>query len=229
MAMVAGLFVGALAGWSSRAPDVQSISSPPAGNAPALWVEPRWASIAKQGSAEEQVRYALLQAPRDEWAAAWLAVPGNYHNSRELVSKAYTQLARTWYRLDDVDALRILGSELEAWDKAQSRDKDLVAVIETAIHLRTGDLKAVAESFNSLTPDGLKGMDDPTLLALRLEICSDARQGAIKSGNPVLADSFRRALRILALRLDRLEVVDPPPANAKKANPAAKAESRPSG
>ena len=226
--MAAGLIVGALAGWSSRAPDVQSIRSEPAGNAPALWVDPRWSTIAKQPSPEDQVRYALLAAPRDEWAAAWLAVPGHYHQSRELVSRAYTQLARTWYRLDDVEALRILGSELAAWDKAQTRDKDLVAVIKTAIDMRTADLKAVAESFNNLTPDGVRVMDDPTLVALRLEVCSDALQGALKSGNQTLAEPLRKALRTLAWRLDRLEVVDPAAVKAR-ANPAGKAALRSSG
>jgi eukaryotic-like serine/threonine-protein kinase len=227
VAMAAGLCVGALSGWSSRAPDVQSIRSEPAGNIPALWVDPRWSTIPKQASPEDQVRYALLRAPSDEWAAAWLAVPGHYHQSHELVSRAYTQLARTWYRLDDVEALGILGSELAGWEKAQSRDKDLVAVIKTAIHLRTGDLKAVAESFNNLT--GVREMDDPTLVALRLEICSDALQGALKSGNQTLAEPLRRALRTLALRLDRLEVVDPSPAGTKRANPAGGAESRSNG
>ncbi len=58
--------------------------------------------------------------------------------------------------------------------RLRARDKDLIAVIKTAIDMRTGDLKAVAESFNNLTPDGMKEMDDPTLVALRLEICLDA-------------------------------------------------------
>ncbi|MGP0062087.1 MAG: protein kinase domain-containing protein [Isosphaeraceae bacterium] len=228
-AVATGLFAGALAGWSARAPDIQSNATEPAAKLPALWVEPRWNAVAKQASAEDQMRYALLRAPIDEWAAAWLAVPGYYQHSRELVSKAYTQLARVWYRLDDVGALEILASELAAWEKAQARDKDLAAFIKTAIDMRTGDLKAVAESFGKLTPDGLRVMDDPTLLALRLEVCSDALQVAQKSGNQTLAEPLRKALRTLAWRLDRLEVVDPAPANSKRANPARKAESHSNG
>ena len=71
-AVAAGLFGGAMYGWSSRAPDVQSIRTEPAAAAPALWVEPRWRTIPQQTSPEEQVRYALLRAratsgPRRGW------------------------------------------------------------------------------------------------------------------------------------------------------------------
>jgi eukaryotic-like serine/threonine-protein kinase len=229
LAMAIGLVGGALSGWSARFPDVLSIATPSAEQAPALWIEPRWSTIAKQASAEDQVRYASLRAPRDEWAAAWLAVPGRYPHSHELVSKAYTQLARIWYRLDNVDALKVLGSELAAWEKAQARDKDLVSVIKNTIDLRTGDLKAVSDSFSNLKPEALKDMDDPTLVALRLEVCADALQIAVNSGHDTLAEPLRRALRALAMKLDRLEVADPSAANTKKANPAPKAESRSSG
>ena len=226
LAMAVGLVGGALAGWSSRAPDIASMPSPPAGNAPGLWVEPRWRTVAKLGTPEDQFRYALLRAPRDEWAAAWLAVPGYFPHSHDLVSKAYTQLARIWYRLDDVDALEVLASEVTAWDKAQTRDRDLVAVIKLAINLRTGDLKAVSEAFGNLKSDAVKEMDEPTLVALRLEICADALEKATRIGNQTLAEPLRKALRALSVRLDRLELPDPAPANTNKANPPAKAGSR---
>ena len=54
----------------------RSRRSRPAGP-PASGSSPGGAAIPKQTrSAEDQLRYAQLRAPRDEWAAAWLAVPG---------------------------------------------------------------------------------------------------------------------------------------------------------
>ena len=50
--------------------------SPSAAPLPAFWLEPHWAAIPRQKTPEEQLRYALLRAPREDWAPAWLAVAG---------------------------------------------------------------------------------------------------------------------------------------------------------
>jgi eukaryotic-like serine/threonine-protein kinase len=227
MAVAVGFCGGALAGWAARAPDLQAIPREPARPLPGLWIEPRWSLIPKQHSPDEQLRYAQLQAPRDEWAAAWLAVPGNYPQSHGAVSKAYIQLARIWYRREDLEALEVLASELAGWDKAQTHDKELIGLIRVALKLKAGDHKGVAEWFESLTQAGVAHMDDPGLLALSLEIAMDALQAAQKSGNQTIAGDLRRALAQIVRQLYRIEVGNP--AGTGRANPAGKAASQSSG
>ena len=100
------LVAGAIAGWTMRNPDVMAVPVEPTVALPVLWVEPAWNAVVRHSSAEEQLHYALLQAPPDERVAAFLAVPGFFPHSHDQVSKAYTQLARIWYRRGDVDCAR---------------------------------------------------------------------------------------------------------------------------
>ncbi len=123
VAVAIGLCAGALAGWSARAPTSRRFRRSRCAGPPGSGSNPGWSAIPRQGSAEEQLRYAQLIAPRDEWAASWLAVPGHYPHSHDASSKAYTQLARLWYRLDDDESLAALAAELPAWKDAQKRDK----------------------------------------------------------------------------------------------------------
>ena len=227
VAVAVGLCGGALAGWAARAPDLQAIPREPARPLPGLWVEPRWHTIPRQHSPQEQLRYAQLQAPRDEWAAAWLAVPGFYSQSHEAVSRAYIQLARIWYRREDLEALEILAAELAGWEKAQTHDKELIGLIRIALKFKTGDHKGVAEGFESLTQAGVTHMDDPALVALSLEIGMDALQVAQKAGNQTIAVDLRKALAQIVRQLYRIEVGNP--AGAGRANPAGKAGSQSSG
>jgi eukaryotic-like serine/threonine-protein kinase len=227
VALAVGLCGGALAGWAARAPDLQAIPREPARPLPGLWIEPRWSLIPKQHSPDEQLRYAQLQAPRDEWAAAWLAVPGNYPQSHGAVSTAYIQLARIWYRREDLEALEALASELAGWEKAQTHDKELIGLIRVALKLKAGDHKGVAGWFESLTQAGVAHMDDPALLALSLEIAMDALQVAQTLGNQTIAGDLRRALAPIVRQLYRIEVGNP--AGTGRANPAGKAASQSSG
>jgi serine/threonine-protein kinase len=216
-----GLCGGALAGWAARSPDLQAIPREPAPPLPGLWIEPRWSTILKQHSPDAQLRYAQLQAPRDEWAAAWLAVPGYYPQSHAAVSKAYLQLARFWYRRQDLEALEILASELAGWNKAQTHDKELVGIIRIALKLKAGDLKGAAAGFDNFRQAGVAHMDDPALLTLSLEIGTDALQAAQKVNNQTIAADLRRALAPIIGQLYRIELGNP--ASAGRAIPAGKA------
>jgi serine/threonine protein kinase len=222
-AVAAGIFAGALAGWSARAPDVLTIPMEPVHPRPGLWVDPRWTNIPKKNSPEEQLRYALLEAPPDEWATAWLAVPGLFSHPHDSLSKAYLQLARTWYRLDDLDALEVLQSELANWKDAQTRDHELVSVIQAAINLKKGDLDGVAQGFEKRAQAGVTDLHDPALVALSLEVCTDALLIVQKSGPATMAEPLRQVIRTLLRQLNRIEVVDPISAGAGRPNPAAKA------
>ncbi len=206
-AVAVGLCAGAVAGWMAREPDIQSLASESSHRPPALWIEPRWTAIPKQASAPEQFRYAQIVAPRADWAAAWLAVPGYYPHSPDSVSKAYTQLARLWYRRGDVEALTALGTELSAWNAAQKRDKDLAVVIQLALDLRKGDLGAVEKGFETkLSAKEVDDMYEASLVAMGLEICSDALQLAQHSGTQTIAPTLQRALVRLANQLNRIEI-----------------------
>ncbi|HZW34087.1 MAG TPA: protein kinase [Isosphaeraceae bacterium] len=223
LAVALGVCGGALAGWAARYPDLLAVPREPARPLPGLTIEPRWSTILRQHSPAEQLQYAQLQAPPDQWAAAWLAVPGYYPHSHEAVSKAYLQLARTWYRRADLDALRALASELAAWDEAQAHDKELIGLIRIALKLKTGDSKGVAEGFESLRQAGVTHMDNPALLTLSLEIGMDALQVAQKSENLTVAADLRQALVPIVRQLYRIEIGNP--AGAGRANPAGKVAS----
>ncbi len=220
-AVVIGLCAGGLAGWAARAPDIRTSPAEPSRRPPALWVEPRWAEVPRQATAEEQVHYAQLVAPRDLWAAAWLAVPGYHPRSHDAASKAYAQLARLWYRRDELEALAALGSELSAWRDAQKRDRDLAAVIQVALDLKKGDLGAVEQGFAKLSEAGVADMYEAPLVALNLEVCSDALQAAQRTGNEAIARPLQRPLRSLLRQLNLVEV-----GGAARANPAAGAATR---
>jgi serine/threonine-protein kinase len=209
VAGVVGLVAGSLWGWGARAPDVQAMPTEPAHALPGLWIAPRWRFIPKQPSPAEQVRYAQLRAPREDSAAAWLAVPGYYPRSHDSLSKAYAQLARLWYRQVDIDSLVALQSELTNWKNAQGHDKELVVVIRLALELRKGDIKEVEKGFKSLTQDGVADMDDPALVAMSLEVCSEALQAAQRSGNQTMAAPLLKALQQLVRQLYKIEVAAP--------------------
>ncbi len=225
-AAAVGLLVGGLSGWAARAPDVMAMPGNSTRQAPALWIEPRWASIPRQGSAEDQLRYAQLQAPRDEWTAAWMAVPGNYPHSHAAASRAYAQLARLWYRLDDRESLAALGAELAAWKDAQQSDRDLAALITLALQLRKGDMGAVEKGYEKLAEADVADMYDPLLVALNLEICSDALAIVQKAGTRPIARPLQRVLRLLVRQLNHIELGDAPVLGRGKLGPRAAPRSK---
>jgi len=208
-AVAIGLCAGGLAGWAARAPDVQSLADDSSQRPPVLWIEPRWSAIPKEGGPEDQYRYAQFTAPRDEWPAAWLAVPGNHPRSHDATSKAYVQLARLWYRRGDVEALAALGAELEAWKQGQKRDRDLAALIHLALDLKQGDLGAVEKGFAKLSEAEVAEMYDASLVAFNLEVCADALTAVQKSGTQTIEEPLRRALRRLVWHLNRIEIGGP--------------------
>jgi eukaryotic-like serine/threonine-protein kinase len=225
VAVLLGAGAGALAGWANRSPDIQSLASDASRRPPCLWIEPRWSEIPKQDSPDDQLRYALFSAAPDDWVAAWLAVPGRHSRSHDAVSKAYAQLARLWYRRDDVDALAALAAELPAWKDAQKRDKDLATLIHLALDLKKGDLGAVEKGFQKLTEADVADMYEASLVALNLEVCWDALQVMQKSGTPTIAGPLHTALRRLLWHLYQLEIGGP--AGPVRVNSGAAAVPRP--
>jgi serine/threonine-protein kinase len=205
---VACFLAGAIAGWSARSQDALAIPLDPAQALPVLWIEPRWSSIPRQLTADDQMRYAQFQAPQDDWVAAWLAVPGFFPHSAEAISTAYIQLARIWYRRLDLNALIALKSELTQWNHAQGRDKELVTIIQIAIDSRKGDIKAVVDGMKTLTKDDVPEMYDPALVEMCLEISSDAIASPL-SGNPVVQQELHKFQKPLVNQLYRIEVRNP--------------------
>ena len=200
------LLAGAIAGWSARNPDLQAIPSPSAAPLPALWLEPRWTTIPRQNTPEEQLRYALLQAPHEDWAPAFLAVAGQFPHSHETISKAYTQLARIWYRRLDLGALGTLERELSDWKDATKHDQELTQAVRIAIKLRKGDLEAVVEGMKNLVRDDVPDIYDPALVEMHLEICADAIAAAQKTGMEFLRDRLHVFQGQLIARLYQIEV-----------------------
>jgi hypothetical protein len=179
---VAASLCGVVAGWSARNPDVMAVATDPDALVPGLWLEPRWTTIPRQDSPENQLRYALLQVPREDWAPAFVAVPGYFRQAHEHSFKAYTQLARLYYRSGDRAALLALESALSQWNDAKGYDHELAHVIHIAVKLEQGDYVEVVEGFRKLTRDEVPDMYDHALVELGLEICVDATNAAAHAG-----------------------------------------------
>ena len=216
-----GLILGAIPGYVARNPDVQAVATDAIAFMPALRLEPRWNTIPRQNTPEEQFRYALLQAPTDDWAPAFLAVVGYFPHSHDLVSKAYTQLARIWYRRGDLAALGTLEGDLSKWKDAQKRDQDLVDAVRIALKLKKGDFEAVVQGMKNLTRDDVPNTFDTALLELSMEICADAMNGATRAELEPMRPTLRNLQIQLVRRLYRIEVPSAgrvPAAAAKKVN-----------
>jgi len=198
---------GAMAGWSTRKPDVMAVPTDAAALLPVLWLEPRWTAVPKQNSPEDQLRYALLQAPREDWVPAFLAVPGYFPHSHEVISKAYTQLARILCHRGDQDALVALESDLSQWKEAKGYDQELIHVVHIAIMLGKEDWKEVVEGFKKLTRDEVPEMYDPALVELSLEICVDAVSAANRAGTEtILRQDLQQFQTHLVRQLYRIEL-----------------------
>jgi serine/threonine-protein kinase len=211
--------VGAVAGWSARNPSVMAVPTDPPEPLPGLWLEPRWTATPRQNSAEDQLRYALLEAPREDWVAACVAVPGHHPRAHEQVSKSYTQLVRLLYRRADVGALVALERELSRWKDAKAQDQELIHLIRIAISLCKAELLEVADGFRKLMRDDVEGMYDPALVQLGLEISIDADAAAGRAGaeSMLKADLHRFHMQLLN-RLYRIEVPKPGRPAARAAN-----------
>jgi len=211
---------GAVAGWSARNPDVMAVPVEPPALLPGLWLEPRWTAVPRQNGPEDQLRYALLQAPREDWAPACMAVPGYFPHSHEQISKAYTQLARILYRRGDLDELAALESELSHWKEAKGYDQELAHVVRIAVKLGKADFVEVVEGFRKLTRDEVPDMYDPALVELSHEICLDAFNAADRMGTEImLRQELRQFQMHLLLQLYRIEL---PKANRPLARAAAR-------
>jgi hypothetical protein len=203
------LVAGAFAGWNAREPDLQSIASQSAALVPGLWIEPRWETIPRQLTPEAQLRHALLQTPREDLAPAFLAVAGHFPHSHEIVSKAYTQLARIWYRRLDLGALGTLERELSEWNEATKHDQELAQAIRIAVKLKKGDLEGVVEGMRNLVRDDAD-IYDAALVEMHLEICADAIAAANqRAGIELLRDRLHAFQGQLIARLYQIEVPKP--------------------
>jgi eukaryotic-like serine/threonine-protein kinase len=205
--VAASLFAGAIAGWTMRSPEVMAVPIEPKAALPVLWAQPTWNSVARLSSAEEQLHYALLQASPDERVAAFLAVPGFFPHSHDQISKAYTHLARIWYRSGDVAALLALESELSSWKSAKTHEQELVAIVRIAVKLRKADIDGVIEGFKGLSRDTLADMYDPALVELSIEICADAAAASLRSGTGMIEQQALQDVQSnLVWQLYRIEV-----------------------
>jgi serine/threonine protein kinase len=204
--MTAGVVLGALAGWKNRSPDVMAVTSDASASLPVLWVDPSWSSVTRMATAAEQLHYALLEAPRQDRVAAFLAVPGFFGHSHDQVSKAYTQLARIWFRDCNVEALEALESELSVWKAAKTHEHELVDVVRIAIKLRKTDFEGVLEGFKNLTRDEVSDMYDPGLVELSLEICTDALAAARAGAESIVRETLQEVQLNLVRQLYRIEV-----------------------
>ena len=107
-----------------------------------------------------------------------------------LISKAYTQLARIWYRRGDCERARQRWKPSSRNGKsAKKRDQDLVDCrFAIAIKLEERTIStAVVQGMKNLTRDDVPDMYDPALVEMSLEICADA----IERGQPCGIEAMR--------------------------------------
>jgi eukaryotic-like serine/threonine-protein kinase len=218
--MSAGVVLGAIAGWTNRSPDVMAVPSDATAAVPVLWLDPSWSAVSRKATAEDQLHYALLEALQDDRVAAFLAVPGFFSHSHDQVSKAYTQLARIWFRNCDVEALEALGGELSVWKADKTHELELVDVVRIAIDLRKNDIPGVLKGFKGLARDEVSDMYDPALVELSLEICTEALAVATRTGSEsIVREALLDVQSNLVWQLYRIEI---PRANRVLSRAAAK-------
>ena len=171
--MVLALATGSVLGWLGRPDDLLAANAQAASVPPGLWLDNRWAGVAKADTAENQYLHAQLRAPRELREAAWLAVPGYFPAAREWPARSYTQLARGYLQQHDSDRLAALADEIEHWDGSKEHEKNLAHIMRTGAKALDHDLDGVIADFDQRDPSKLT---DPALLGLCLEVTEQARR-----------------------------------------------------
>ena len=86
---------------------------------------------------------------------------------------------------DDLESLATLGTELSALEGGpEARQGPRRRSSGLALQLKKGDLGAVEKGFEKLSDADVADMYDPALVALNLEVCSDALQAGAEVGEP---------------------------------------------
>ncbi len=204
------LIIGLAWGWLSRPADLLSDSSPSPAKPPGLWMAPAWKAVKRQKTPEEQYRYAQLRVSNDDQEAAWLAVPGHFPRERPWTTQAYIQFARLLLRRHDVPGLKALATEIEHWEDKITPEKDLAAIIRTALaFFEEGDLDGVIKHFNS--PGSLSSLYDPALVELSIEIIEQAHIAAsrIPTTTKRTRDNLRETQHDLVSNLFNMESPSP--------------------
>jgi hypothetical protein len=184
--VMAGLVAGLAVGWLARSQDLLSerVDTAPSSTAslPALWMAPHWDTIARQASADDQYHFAQLCASSADQEAAWIAVPGYFPTARAWVSQAYIQLARVLLHRHDASRLKILATEIEAWNAVQGHEheRELVTIIQAGTSALDGDQEGTIVELEKLH---LSSTIDPALLELALEVTVQATHSASRTGN----------------------------------------------
>jgi tRNA A-37 threonylcarbamoyl transferase component Bud32 len=179
------LLAGLVRGWLARPDDLLSERARASSALPALWMAPRWGTIARRESPEAQYHHAQLGASLADQEAAWLAVPGYFPEARAWNSQAYIQLARILLRRRDAGRLRVFATEIERWNATQAHEheNELVTIIQAATKALDGDQEGVIVQLNKLN---LPSTIDPALLELALEVTVQSTHSASRTG-PLLA------------------------------------------
>ena len=173
---------------------------------PALWLEPRWKpspnrTVPKSSSATRSYR-----RPMTSWAAAFLAVLGYFPHSHEMVSKAYTQLARIWYRRRRSGGARSAGSRaVQVERRARRTITSSVEPCASPSSSRKATSRRSSQGMKSLTRDDVPTCTTPRSCEMSMEICADAIDG----GDSRRASSrSRRTLRSVQMQLVRQTLPD---------------------
>lgn len=182
--LLLGLAVGLFAGWYTRPQDLLSEGAAQATAMPALWMVPDWSElISRQATAEAQYHHAQLSSSTTEQEAAWIAVPGYFPQEREYCSKAYVQLARALLRRRELDGLRVFAAELARWKADRTHGQELAVIVQAAVDSLDHNVDGVVVAFGpqKLNPATLT---DPALIALALEVTTQASKEAAQDHSP---------------------------------------------
>jgi hypothetical protein len=194
--LVVGLVLGAVVGWFLRPPDLLASNAKGPAAPPALWMAPEWSEVPRQATADQQYRYAQIQAPPGSRAAAWLAVPGYFPAAREWSSMAYDQLSRRLFRDRDSAGLKVFAVELAKMDR--THEKELAQVVGVAAGVLDSDVQGAVDLFNPLTTKFIESINDPAIAELSLEIVLEAERCARRDN---LSSTVRDRLRAIEQRL----------------------------
>jgi serine/threonine-protein kinase len=191
------LALGAGLGWMARAEDLLSPGAAAPQGPPGLWLT-NWHEVPKQKTVEAQYRHAQSGVGESTREAAWLAVPGYFHNP-DWSWRAYTQLARYYFRHNDDDRLEALADDLDR--STRDRDKVLAKAAHAGVLALRGDPQEVVDKVKGLLGTTL----DPEVAELGLEVVSRARKAADLSPTDREGLNNVRSRLVNALKLEMVD------------------------
>lgn len=196
------LIAGGAWGWLSRSDDLTGRNAPQSASMPGLWMETWESTVPRFTTPQAQYRFAQTRAEPSLRLASWIAVPGRFPESTEIVAGSYVQMIRDLLRRGDWERLQALADELLVAHKRLGREvfEKLSILSRGAAAALRNEATLVLEHLDQLT--NIEFMD-PAQAELGYEIVMITSRSASGGGT--------NASRLNKLRASLLQPLQLPP------------------